>query len=218
MKSALILLLSVSFLSHTLTAQNKLPGVEENKYRINLPDYWGKGNKVWDKLIDKLPVVCEELKDKEICGDDCNPEYTIEFYITEPVIFGYYSKKNFSPPYTNTRHLVSDWKNVNQSPTAVQNPEAVYYATNNHSWQLTTEYGFQCFLLLTDTGRNIITKLILVDTNEVWQVMNNIILASASDLPFREQNPDSYIENNKKKLNPNIYHLLAIVDKKLLSL
>jgi hypothetical protein len=216
MKPSIIILICVSVITHAATAQNKLPGVEENKYRINLPDYWAKGNKVWKELIDKLPVVCEELRDKELCGDDCNPKYSVEFYLTEPTILGYYPKKNIPPPYTNTRHLANVQQFVSQSPTAIQNPETVYYQTNDHSWQITTGYSFQCFLLLMDTGKNILTKLIIVDTNEVWKVMNNINLASVP--AFSEQNPDAYIEKNKNKLNPDIYNLLAIVDKKFLSL
>jgi len=210
MKASIIFLISIAVLSFTATAQKKLTGVATNKYRINLPYYWGKGNKVWTVLNDKLPLVCEELKDKELCGDDCNPEYTVEFYLTEPIVFSYFSKQIIPEPYTNTRHLTYI---QNQYP---QNPERAYYANKDYTWQITTEYGFQCFLILMDTRGKILTKMILVDTNEVWKVACNVNLASGGT--FSEKSPDSYIENNKKKLVPDIYELLAIVDKKMLSL
>jgi hypothetical protein len=85
MKNIIIcFVLSVSCMAE-VTGQ-RLSTPDSNKYRIDLPSYWKPGNKVWKILIDKLPLVCAEIKDKEICGDDCNPAYSFEFEMSDPVI------------------------------------------------------------------------------------------------------------------------------------
>src|SRR5258705_1537851 len=76
-------------LSSFLTYGQHLSATDTNKYSIHLPDYWRPGNKVWRILNDKLPLVCEELKEKELCGNDCHPKYTIEFEMSEPIINDY---------------------------------------------------------------------------------------------------------------------------------
>lgn len=193
--------------------------LSENKYRINLPDYWKSGNKVWQKLTDKLPEVCGELKDKELCGDNCNPRYTVEFYMTQPWIIDYYPN-----------HISSD---VNSTrPTEL--------------WEFVTYYNFQCYLLLYDNStKKLLTKVIVVDTNEVWQLRNRATLLSYAPAgPSRAglraytvnsgtqqlpstisgptsqsgQTPFSYINNNKSVLNPQEKDLLAVVDDKFRSL
>ncbi len=82
------LLISVLIPEHSFC--QTLSAIDTNKYSIHLPDYWKPGNKVWQILNDKLPLVCDELKDKELCGDNCNPKYSIEFEMSEPVILGSY--------------------------------------------------------------------------------------------------------------------------------
>ncbi|NOT51186.1 MAG: hypothetical protein HOP10_07905 [Chitinophagaceae bacterium] len=212
--AALLLLLSIAAI-----AQNKTLPLSENKYRINLPDYWGHGNKVWNILTEKLPLVSEELKDKEVCGDDCHPKYSIDFYITEPELTGYTRYKKPKAVSTSTRAL------VNKIPGTVLVPgsyspqlPAGYYnqAANNQpeQWQMTAEYVFQCFLLLKDDTGRIITKFILVDTNEVW---SSAFKGSNTEYSS-PQNPDVFFETYKEKFTPDKFELLAIVDKKILAL
>jgi hypothetical protein len=194
--------------------------IKYNKYQINLPGYWKPGNKVWQILSDKLPEVCDELKGKELCGDDCNPKYTVEFYMSAPVIYDYYPI-----------HISSDLNS--DRPT--------------EAWDIITYYGFQGFLLLYDnTSQQLLTKIVITDTNEVWQVKNRAtLLAYAPPRPSRlalhpsyynastgsyintnmvapasqsGQTPFSYINNNREKLSPAEKDLLAIIDEKIRSL
>src|SRR5689334_13486005 len=97
MKPTLLLATSLLALMLSATAQDKKLPLSKNKYRINLPDYWGYGNKVWQILTEKLPLVSEELKGKDICGDNCRPKYTVDFYITEPEVIGYTRDKKPQP-------------------------------------------------------------------------------------------------------------------------
>jgi hypothetical protein len=212
--AALLFLLSLAAISQS----KKIP-LNENKYRINLPDYWGNGNKVWQILTDKLPLVSEELKDKEICGDDCNPKYTVDFYITEPELLGYTRVKKPKTVSTNTRALVNTIPGTvlvpsGYSPQPVANHHNSIVNNQPDQWQMNGEYVFQCFLLLkNDTGK-ILTKFILVDTNEVWtsSFKGNKAVYNSS------QNPDVFFEKNKEGFLPDKFELLAIADKKILSL
>lgn len=216
--AALLLLLSIAAIS-----QNNSQPVAEKKYRINLPDYWGHGNKVWQILTEKLPLVCEELKDREICGDDCRPKYTIDFYITEPELVGYTRYKRSQPPSTNTRILANNpmpgLSLVKGNYVTTTPPEYYNYATasklsQTDKWEMSGEYVFQCFLLLKDDTGHVITKFILVDTNETW------ISKYKGERPsnFSAENPDVFFEKNKENFTPDKFELLGIVDKKILSL
>jgi hypothetical protein len=212
-----------SFLYCTLIAtssfaqQNKLSAVNENKYRINLPDYWGKGNKVWGVLTDKLPLVCEELKDKDLCGDNCKPKYVVDFYISEPEVTGYSIYRVPQYASTNTRLLATPIPVMTSStyiPPAIVNNQRAY--SPPESLKLVTEYQFQCFLILKNEKDSILTKLILVDTNEVW--FSDYNGKDVNEWPYSLENPASFIEKNKEKLFPNKFELLAIADKKILAL
>lgn len=86
-KTGLVLALFLWTCSSTFSQQAKK--VNPSKYRINLPNYWKPGSKAVQVLADRLPEVCEELKDKELCGDDCRAKYTLEFYMSEPKVFEY---------------------------------------------------------------------------------------------------------------------------------
>jgi hypothetical protein len=219
-------LLSFFFLSVCLfieTAGQRLQHVDSNKYRIDLPDYWKAGNRVWKILTDKLPLVCDEIRDKEICGDDCHPLYAIEFEMSDPVIFDY-----------RANHIFSDYTNT-------------LYVKPSDTWDIQTLYGFECSLLLRNEKGELITRFILVDTNEVWKVSNRVKLPSYSPAPLpvnynsrRNRSnrisfdntdpmmqplspqigqegitPYSYINRNREKLYPTYRDMLNVVDRKI---
>ncbi|MCX6319602.1 MAG: hypothetical protein NTW29_20155 [Bacteroidetes bacterium] len=192
--------------------------IKENKYKINLPEYWKHGNKVWRKLTERLPQICEELVDKDLCGDDCNPRYTVDFYMTPPV--------------------VEDYNSYVISPNPAGNPPT-------DTWEFVTYYHFECYLLLYDNKtQELLTKVIVVDSNELWTVKNRVSLQnnattppsaySPRNLPVnaqgpplafyspgtpnwspqRTQTPFSYINKNANKLAPQEKDQLFIVDNK----
>jgi hypothetical protein len=92
-------------------------------------------------LNDKLPLVCEELKDKQLCGDDCNPKYIVAFEMTRPVINDSYFAKVKTPGERES------WKSLPGR-----------------------NYNFQASLLLQDNNGIVLTRFIIVDTNEVWML------------------------------------------------
>ncbi|HEV7782442.1 MAG TPA: hypothetical protein VGO58_14305 [Chitinophagaceae bacterium] len=215
MKKTVCLLGLVFFLSAFSGAQN-LATVDTGKYRINLPDYWKPGNKIWEILTDKLPMVCEELVNKELCGDRCNPRYSIEFEMSEPEILDYYSN-----------HISS--------------------GRNTQAWEFVTLYRYSSALLLLNEKDELLTKLILVDKNEIWRVTNKAELPSympaapqriypVSSPTMNPQNqlnegirqsqlqtgttgqsPFAYINKNKDKLSPTRRDMLGIIDEKIRS-
>src|SRR5688572_2534354 len=214
MKNLLLFFIFCFLLFSVAGGQSKLP-LDTRKYRLELPDYWKPGNKIWRILSDKLPLVARELKDTELCGDDCNPKYRIQFEISEPEIFDHY-------------------------------PSHVSTYRNKETWEFTTFYGFSCCLLLTNDKNELITRFILVDTNEVWQIKHRAELMSYKpSLPqklsllstsyywganatrdisgyvattgYVGQTPFSYIINNEDKLAPVYRDLMGIVDSKIRS-
>lgn len=205
------------------TEAQRLGLPDSNKYRINLPDYWKPGNKIWQILTDKLPLVCEELKDKDICGDDCTPFYTIEFIMSDPVIFSHFPI-HISSTYTNNQH---------SKPT--------------ETWEIQTSYGFECSLLLRNEKGIYTKRFIIVDTNEVWKISNRVVLNSYAPAPQQNifyrrtsnrsgiidplanpsnlqvtpatgqqgETPFAYINRNKEKLVPSWRDMFAVVDLKI---
>jgi hypothetical protein len=203
------------------TTGQRLLNVDTNKYRIDLPEYWKPGNRVWKILTDKLPLVCNEIKDKELCGDHCNPLYTLEFEMSDPVIFDYLPN-HISSIYTNNQFV---------KPSEI--------------WEIQTLYGFECSLLLRNEKGVLITRFILVDTNEVWRIANRVTLASYAPPPVPVNNarrrvsyrngadaepayipiiqqfgqegetPYSYINRNREKLTPTYKDMIAVVDRKI---
>lgn len=217
MRKILTPFICILFFGHPLLAQDKKLKLNENKYRINLPDYWGKGHKVWRALADNLPLVCEELKDKELCGDDCNPKYTVELYLTEPANFEYNYRHLQPPPFTSTRHLVQpNTRERGIDPGMSYNPERAYYSRNSNNWEITTSYDFQGYLFLLDNNDKVLVKMVLVDTNEVWKLSQAFNMAAHSNLTT--MTPHAYVKENKEKFQPTLYHLLAIIEEKILSL
>jgi len=214
MKKAFTLLAVVMVLFSSVSGQKKLLRVNENKYRIELPDFWAHGNKVWKVLSDKLPLVCGELKDKELCGDDCNPKYIVELVYSEPVIYDYSSYLIPQSGPTNTRAMVKPLATGAYITYPELNTRPLYSPVyQRESYKITTEYGFQCFLLLKNDSGRILTKMVLVDTNEVWERIHQPVY-----LDKINSNPDAYIEKHKEWLIPEKYELLGIIDKKILAL
>lgn len=209
----------------TETTGQRLPNVDSTKFRIELPEYWKPGNRVWKILTDKLPLVCNEIKDKELCGDHCNPLYTFHFEMSDPVIFEYIPN-HISSIYTHNQYV---------KPT--------------ENWEIQTRFGFECSLLLRNEKGELITRFILVDTNEVWSVANRVTLASYSPPPIpanssrrnrgsryattlepepiiqnqsvipqfgqEGETPYSYINRNREKLTPTYRDMIVIVDRKI---
>ena len=207
--TGLLIFCLLSFLSHS---QHFTKATDTTKFRIFLPSYWKPGHKAWRILNEKLPLVCEELKDKDLCGDDCNPLYNVILEISEPEVIDYYSNRLYS---------------------------------NNH--EFVTLFTFQAAFLLRDNSGNILTRMILADTNEVFRTtrrekLNEYIYSpppllsqrrypggmSESDILRRVNNPvtnqrpttyeptpHSYIRNNKRKLQPTEIDLLEVINKKI---
>jgi hypothetical protein len=215
MRTSLLLTSCLTLLTTSLFGQAKKLKLNEDKYSINLPDYWGKGHKVWKTLADRLPLACEELKDKELCGDDCNPKYTVELYLTEPANYEYSYRKIEPNPFTSTRHLGSNIQERGIDPGMYYNPERAYYSRNSNNWEITTTYDFQGYLLLLDNNDKVIVKMVLVDTNEVWKLSQAFNMTGVN---FTATTPQNYVQEHKEKFLPTLYNLLAIIEDKILSL
>lgn len=195
-----------------------LADVDTNKYTIRLPGYWKPGNRIWKILTEKLPLVCEEIRDKELCGDNCNPRYTIELEIFEPLATNY------------------DYYCTNLTSTGpVRN------------WVFLTYYNFQSSFLLLNEKRELITRFILVDTSETWMARKNESFRLQPEVTYRASrfaagystysliraqnpvapipqiryrdtiNPAAYINQNRHALLPSDLELFAIIDKKIRS-
>lgn len=215
MKSFILFLIVVAMGQRPSEAQT-LADIDTNKYSIRLPSHWKPGNKIWKILSDKLPLICEEIKDKELCGDRCNPKYTIVLEIYEPLA---------------TDH---DFYCTNTTSTGpVRN------------WVFLTYYNFHSsFLLLNEKGQ-VLTRFVLVDTTETWMVRkhesfnlqpeviyrparvnnSNYFLLRAQNpvapqpqIRYRDTvDPMTYIQQNRQALLPSDLELFAIIDRKIRS-
>lgn len=221
MKNCTFYLLSFFLFHPALFYSQSLSSTDTGKYRINLPAHFKPGNKAWRILDEKLPLVCDELKGKELCGDDCNPRYSVDFSMSPPVILDYYAQR----------------------------------ATGT-SYDIITLYTFECSLLLKNKAGETITRIILVDTNEVFKISSKASIAeflvppppdkiflhkNASGQPevvvaanpnnppatsvFRSdgsyggiETPYSYINKNKEKLAPKEKDQLAVIDQRIAAL
>lgn len=218
---SVVIFLAVSLFSFLQTEAQHLASVDSNKYRINLPDYWKPGQRIWRILSDKLPTVCDDIRDKELCGDDCNPWLRIEFEMSAPLILNYLPN-HISSSYTNNQ-----------------------FSRPSDLWDIQTTYAFEASFLLMDNNGRIITRFILVDSNEVWKHSNRITLASYAPTPppasyLRRTSPNrfgiiadpgyqqlipitgqegitpfSYINQNREKLAPSLKDMLAVIDTKI---
>ncbi len=212
-------ILILCMFSHVLPAQH-LSNIDVNKYSIRLPSYWKPGNKIWKILTDKLPLVCEEIKEKELCGDNCNPGYTIELEVYEPLA------------------LDHDYYCTNSTSTGPV-----------RDWVFLTYYNFQSSLLLLNEKREVITRFIVVDTTETFMIRKMEKIRVPGEIIFRPSrgqiswngpnnsfylytqsrilpaqirysdhlNPQQWVKENQHKLLPSDKELFAIIDQKIRS-
>lgn len=169
-----VLFLLLLCLPVTVMNGQTLSATDTGKYRIDLPSYWRPGNKIWQILSDKLPQVCSELKDKELCGDDCNPKYRIELEMSDLSIMDHIPN-----------HVSSDYRNTPN-----------YRQTD--TWEIRTLYYFESSLLLKDETGKILTRFILVDTNEIWSISNRVVLPAYTPPP---SNNTAYLANLRRALS-----------------
>jgi hypothetical protein len=119
----------------------------------------------------------------------------------------------------------------------------IYATKNTETLDFVTSYVFECSLLLLDHQENIITRFILVDTDETWKVSRRaelpvykpvqaqrlVLLNNSTSMTNTINNnevthgrtgtagitPYAYINNNQEKLAPTIKELYAIIDSKI---
>lgn len=219
MKNNLFLLLMISFVSLTARAQQTSEKIDTNKYRINLSKYWSNGHKVWKILSDRLPEICPELSDKDLCGDDCKTRYSVELYITEPVIEDY-RFTNFGTSVTSGTRPGSFDPVVDPTGKMVSLPMATLInltQTGNKDVKMTLSsyYSFESYLLLVENNEKIITKMVLVDSTELWTKRKNFDNRYSNRLGSSKE---QIIEKSKDELAPNEKDLLTIIENKILSL
>jgi len=190
---------------------------DTNKYRLNLPAYWKPGNKAWRILDEKLPIVCDELKNKDLCGDNCNAMYVVDFDVSEPEVIDYYAEKRGGTMY-----------------------------------DIITLYFFRSNLYVRNRSGDIVTRIILVDTNEVHKKITHIrfddyyvppapqktymvrrpgqtprlvVANEERSAPTNNtqggrnsESPYSYINKNKERLKPGEREMYSVIDKKIAAL
>jgi hypothetical protein len=104
-------------------------------------------------------------------------------------------------------------------------------------FDFTTSYRFNCSLLLLNDRDQIITRFVLVDTNEVWKVVNRVELPSYRATPGSRNTlvpnsgldfirstiglpgitPYAFIQSNKEKLAPGIKDMYGVIDQKIIN-
>jgi len=189
------------------TAQQK-KSVSENKYRINLPSYWKAGNKAWQTLADHLPEVCPELTDKELCGDNCRPKYSVEFYMSEPVLSDYranmistgmsWKSYNFVTSFSfECALLLFDDKDKLITKITVVDPSEVWTVT--HRAELRTH------------SPALPLHSVLVGFPSMQGNAGGMRYAGTA---IQEQTPYAYIKDNADKLYPTRTDMLNVVDEK----
>lgn len=152
MKKMILPLIFISLFTSFSSGQ-KFPDHDSGKYSIHLPDYWKPGSPIWKVLADRLPAVCEKLKGKELCKDNCDPEYSIEFEMTDPIVSTYKPGtillSKYLPPYG----------------TEIQT------------------FSFECSLLLKNKENEVLDKLIMIDPNEEWLLIEPENVTFAMNTP-----------------------------------
>ena len=214
MKNNSTLTFFLLFFSICISAQPKAI-VDTNKYRINLPDYWKPGNKVWKILDEKLPLVSAELKDKQLCGDNCKPKYTIEFEMSEPVVTDYLTNSISSTATTQTWEFVTLYY-FSSSLLLFDEIDKLLtrfiLVDENETWRVVNKSTLATFTPRSQQKIYALSGPLLTLSNAINRGSN-----------AREQagqpgtSPYQYINNNKDKLHPTRAHMLAVIDEKIRS-
>ena len=180
--------------------------VSEQKFRINLPGYWKAGNKAWQILPDHLVEICPELEGKELCGDDCNPKYTVEFYMSEPTVANYRANIISTGAYWKSYNFVTTYSfecalllfdDKDKLITKIIVVDAGEYFTVTHRAELATQ----------PIGYNL--RQATAGYASRFGTANNY-----REPYFAEQSPFTYINENTDKLYPTQLNMLHVVDQK----
>ncbi len=210
MKRMTCLLAFVLFFAAFAAAQN-LAAIDTGKYRINLPDYWRPGNKIWQVLTDKLPIVCEELVDKELCGDRCNPRYSIEFEMSEPDIIDYYANRSSIGKTTDTWEIVTLYRFSSSLLLFNEKDELLtrlILVGKDETWRVTERVELRSYVP---------SKPQRIYVAPVGGQSNADLGNQQFSTPIPGQSPYSYIDKNKEKLSPTRRDMLGIIDEKIRS-
>jgi hypothetical protein len=214
MKYSLLILL---FISTTISAlaQKTVRQPDTTKYRINLPDYWKPGNKVWSILIDKLPEVCDELKNKDLCGDHCNAMYTVDFQMSEPLILERYAQRisgsayEFITLYTFESSLLL--KNRKDSLLT-----RIVLADTNEVFSVKQKGIYDEHIAPPPPQR---FSLVKVSTAQAVLVNSvNGIAPVTTGKGGSAESLEEYIYRNREKFSPAQKDMLEVIDRKLKAL
>jgi hypothetical protein len=213
MKRILLFLSILCFVNATTDAQT-LAAVDTGKYRINLPDYWKPGNKVWRVLTDKLPLVCEELADKELCGDRCNPRYSIEFEMSEPEIVDYYSHRISSDRRTDTWEIVTLYRFSSSLYLFDENDKPLtrlILVGKDEIWRVSQKISLASFKPSSPM------QIYVAPVGGQPMSSDQLRMQQIAGAAVPGQSPHHYINNNKDKLSPTRQNMLGIIDEKIRS-
>lgn len=213
-------LLSLFFLLNAGAFSQKASSPDENKYRINLPDFWKPGNKVWQILTNKLPVVCEELADKDICGDHCNPKYTIEFQMSEPYIYDYRANPISSGPTTRSYNFVTSYSFECSLLLFDEKDKLItkiILVDANETWTVTNRAELRSYVppppvrprFPNNPSSQGMVTIVAQQNPANWMTSYN---------DSQGQTPYSYINDNMERLSPGRKDMLMVVDHKLRNL
>jgi hypothetical protein len=190
------------FYCFTTGAQPKGSVVDTSKFSIHLPDYWKPGNKVWRILNDKLPTVSEELKNKDLCGDNCKPKYSIEFEMSEPIIVDYFTNQ------ISTGNNIGTWEFV------------TIYAFSCSLLMFDEQDKLVTRFIIVDKNEtwSKLSKATLRSytpgTPQRIYAQNNRPVAE-SRMAVQGESPYSYIRSNREKLSPTQRDMLNVIDSKI---
>lgn len=202
--------------------------VSPNKYRIDLPQNLNFSKGFTTRLIDILPILSSKLKNKDVCGDDCNSLYHVSIEISQ------------------FKNLGQDYQLASTSLSQFANSSYETYAVYSH-------FSFESSLIIDSAGV-IVERIQVVDTSEQWSAnfsekiriadkdnphVNNIKIKQNATLPVdintsiynnnlsatalqnnstAETSPISYLYNNRIRYTVESKHLIDVIEKKINSL
>lgn len=217
------LLLIILIVPASLAAQ-RLSSLDTGKYSLLLPSYWKPGNKAWRILDDLLITKIPELQNKELCGDDCNPAYRVEFYMSNPLIDHYsashVNSTRFSQTWNITTHysfeaalLLFDHRNKLLTRILLIDPEEDWRKLNRVEWNAPrpafpqTERNLQAVMVPPPGSPAGQEYLMLQQQQQMGTVAAPPLIS-----------PRDYIYRNTAALFPTQQDLFAHVDDRIRSL